>query len=104
MTSNTDKVIAGIVGRLSFKKIMPPNARIELQDGDESAGHNFKDIYLKYRSARLSRIFKHRLIACRKMLYRMKINPAYPHPELTLAHKIEGAVPCRCRSIGEHEQ
>ena len=92
LTSNTDKVIAGIVGRLSFKKIMPPNTRIELQDGDESAGHNFKDIYLKYRSAEIVSDIQASLNRLSENASQNENKSCLSAPELTLAHKIEGAV------------
>ncbi|MBI5077758.1 MAG: hypothetical protein HZB11_00085 [Candidatus Yonathbacteria bacterium] len=46
--SDTDKVIAGLVGHIPFKKIMPPNKHIGLQSGDDSLGHDFSGVYLKY--------------------------------------------------------
>lgn len=48
ITSDTDKVIAVIVGRL--KNILEPNTHIELSKDDDSNGHSFSDVYLKYRS------------------------------------------------------
>mgnify|MGYP001577907781 CR=1 FL=1 len=91
-TSDTDKIIAGVVGRLSFKKIMPPNTHIELQNGDDANGHNFKDVYLKYKSAEI-------VSNIQASLNRLSINTSQKEnvscissPELTLAHKLEGAV------------
>ena len=92
LTSDTDKVISGIVGRLSFKKIMTPNTRIELQDGDESAGHNFKDIYLKYRSAEIVSDIQASLNRLSENASQNENKSCLSAPELTLAHKIEGAV------------
>jgi hypothetical protein len=34
LTSETDNVVAGIVGHTLSRKILPPNTRIELQEGD----------------------------------------------------------------------
>lgn len=50
LTSDTDKVIATVVGRL--KNILKPNTHIELQKADGN-GHDFSDVYLKYRSAKI---------------------------------------------------
>ena len=71
---------------------MPPNTRIELQDGDESAGHNFKDIYLKYRSAEIVSDIQASLNRLSENASQNENKSCLSAPELTLAHKIEGAV------------
>jgi len=50
LTSDTDTVIAEIVGRL--KNIMKPNTHIELEKVDGN-GHSFSDVYLKYKSEKI---------------------------------------------------
>ena len=49
LTSDTDKVIADLVALFPFKKIMEPNTSIALQSGDGFLGHDFANIYLKYK-------------------------------------------------------
>ena len=102
LTSGTDKVISGIVGSLPFLKIMSPNDYIELKDGDDSMGHSFSDVYLKYRPAEIVRDIEW-------SLNRLQVNDTPPKssplksgegeegacidpPKLSLAHKIEGVV------------
>ncbi|KKU57183.1 MAG: hypothetical protein UX81_C0043G0003 [Parcubacteria group bacterium GW2011_GWA2_47_12] len=55
ITSETDKMIAGLVARVLRKDILPPNTRIEEVSGDIglTAGHSFSDVYLKYRGAEI---------------------------------------------------
>ena len=53
LTSTSDKVIAGVVGSMPLFKIMTPNTDIELKEGDDTWGHNFSDVYLKYRAAQI---------------------------------------------------
>ena len=92
LTSDTDKVIAGVVGRAPFKKIMPPNTHIELQNGDDPAGHNFKDIYLKYRGAEIVSDIRASLDRLSENISQSEDKSCISPPELTVAHKIEGAV------------
>ena len=55
ITSETDKMIAGLVARVLRKDILPPNTRIEevVNDTGLTAGHSFSDVYLKYRGAEI---------------------------------------------------
>lgn len=53
VTSDTDTVIARVVGHLPLKKILPPNIHISLQGGD-GLGHGFSDVYLKYLAPEIS--------------------------------------------------
>ncbi len=53
VTSDTDKVIAGIVGHLPLKKILEPLDHISLQKGDDIYGHSFSGVYLKYLSPKI---------------------------------------------------
>ncbi len=92
LTSDTDKVIAGVVGRVPFKNIMSPNTHIELQNDDDTAGHNFKDIYLKYRSAEIVSDIQVSLNRLSENASQNENKSCLSPPELTIAHKIEGAV------------
>ncbi len=92
LTSDTDKVIAGVVGHIPFRKIMEPNTHIELQNGDDSLGHNFSGIYLKYQNGKI-------ISDIESSLDQLKTNNAQDAqksclvpPKLSIVHKIEGAV------------
>jgi len=90
LTSDTDKVIAGVVGRAPFKKIMSPNTHIELQNGDDTNGHNFKDVYLKYRAVEIVSDIRASLDRLSENISQSENKPCISPPELTLAHKLEG--------------
>jgi len=90
LTSDTDKVIAGIVGHIPFRKIMEPNTHIKLQNGDDFWGHGFSNIYLKYQGDKI-------ISDIGSSLDRLKTNniqdaqkPCLTPPELSIMHKIEG--------------
>ncbi|MEK7569024.1 MAG: right-handed parallel beta-helix repeat-containing protein [Patescibacteria group bacterium] len=90
MTSDTDKVISTFVASVPFKKIMPPNVHIELQPGDNFAGHGFSDAYLKYKSGDI-------VIGIQSSLDKLLSDPARREdslcidpPKLTIAHKVAG--------------
>ncbi len=53
VTSDTDKVIAGVVGHLPFKKVLKPTDHITLQKSDDIYGHSFSDVYLRYASPKI---------------------------------------------------
>ncbi|PIR46657.1 MAG: hypothetical protein COV07_03245 [Candidatus Vogelbacteria bacterium CG10_big_fil_rev_8_21_14_0_10_45_14] len=55
LTSDTDKVIAGLVGSVPVGSIMPPNTSIDLSNASDSLGHSFSDIYLRYRGVEIVR-------------------------------------------------
>ena len=90
LTSDTDTIIAKVVGRIPFKKIMEPNTHIELQPGDDSNGHDFKDIYLKYRSNKIVSDIQSSLDKLSANSIQNEQLPCLTPPELTRAHKIEG--------------
>ena len=104
LTSKTDKVIAGLVGSLPFFRIMPPNTDIELKEGDDSFGHSFSDIYLKYKGAEIIEGIEwslDRLKADDDLDSRLRGNdrgegggqaPCIEPPKLTIAHKAVGAM------------
>ncbi|MEK7069729.1 MAG: hypothetical protein AAB962_01595, partial [Patescibacteria group bacterium] len=92
LTSDTDKVIAGVVNRAPFKKIMSPNTSIILNDGDDLLGHNFKDIYLKYRGKEIVSDIKESLDKLKEDSNQDQLKNCIDPPKLTLAHKVEGAI------------
>lgn len=90
LTSDTDKVIAGVVGRLLARPIMAPNTHIDLKDSSDSLGHNFAEVYLKYRGVEI-------VSDTESALDRLKTNsvqdenaPCLAPPPLSLTHKAEG--------------
>src|SRR3989344_5883067 len=101
ITSETDKMIAGLVARVLRKDILPPNTRIEevANDTGLTAGHSFSDVYLKYRGAEI-------VGGIEAALGKLKSEPSYiprnvgtsenttttciPAPADTLAHKATG--------------
>lgn len=100
LTSGTDKVISGVVGSLPFLKIMSPNTYIELKDGDDPLGHNFAEVYLKYKPVEIVSDIAwslDRLQTSKDLDSRLRGNDSpqglcIDPPKLSLAHKIEGAV------------
>jgi hypothetical protein len=90
LTSDTDKVIAGIVGRLPTKKITPPNTHIELAESDDSLGHSFTDVYLKYRGAQVVADITRTLEGLRPNDVQNENERCIDPPKLTLLHKVEG--------------
>ena len=103
ITSDTDEVIAGIVGRGLHRAIMAPNTHIALAPEDDSLGHDFSQIYLKYRGAEIIADIEASLNRLRSIeakppaggLASIDKNTAHPclaPPPLTLGHKMEGAL------------
>lgn len=91
LTSETDHVIAGLVDFAS-RSIMPPNIRIEEVSGglDPFSGHDFTDVYLKYKSERIISDIKN-------SLYRLKENniqdpqkPCITPPNISVFHQATG--------------
>lgn len=90
ITSDTDQVIAGMVGRALHRPIMKPNTHIVLEPGDDSAGHNFSSVYLKYRGAEIVAGIGASLDRLRTNDVQEVEKPCLAPPKLTLGHKIEG--------------
>jgi len=92
LTSSTDKVISGLVGKTLSRKIMQPNTNIILSKGDDTWGHSFTDVYLKYRPEVI-------ISGIQTSLDRLKSNTTQDTqslcinpPKLSFLHKAEGAV------------
>lgn len=90
LTSDTDKVISTLIGRVLKRKIMEPNTHIEIKDGDDNLGHSFSDIYLKYKGDKI-------ISDINSSLNSLKSNPdkdgaCIKEPDLTLVHRITGAL------------
>lgn len=92
LTSETDKVIAWVVGNVPFRKIMPPNVLINLEDGDNIAGHGFSEIYLKYSSKRIVEDTQYSLNRLSKNTVQDEDSPCISPPKSTMSHKVEGVL------------
>lgn len=92
LTSDTDKVIAGLVGHLSSKKIMKPNTNIEFEKSDDPLGHDFTEVYLKYRADKIISDIQTSLDSLMVNGSQDALKPCISPPELTLAHKVEGKI------------
>ncbi|MEK9147643.1 MAG: lamin tail domain-containing protein [Patescibacteria group bacterium] len=92
LTSDTDKVIAGIVDRVPFRKIMSPNTHIELQNSEDQNGHSFKDVYLKYNASRIISDITLSLDKLKTDDLRNEQIPCINNPEITFTHKIKGVI------------
>ncbi len=92
ITSDTDEVIADLVGRLLARPILRPNTHIALQPGDDSRGHDFSKIYLKYRSAEIVADIETSLDRLQTNDAQDAQKPCLAPPPLTLGHRIEGTV------------
>ena len=91
LTSDTDKIIAKIVGNIPFKKIMPPNTHIVLNESDDSSSHSFSGAYLKYRGSEIVSDIRSSLDKLTENPNKDIQKPCIDPPKLTLAHKVAGA-------------
>lgn len=90
LTSDTDNVIAAVVGR--YIKILSPNVHISLDAGADGNGHSFSGVYLKYESNRIVSDIKSALNKLKENDEQLPEDPCISPPELSLAHKVQGAV------------
>ena len=93
ITSDTDRVIAGLVAHLApFHTIMPTNVHIAEVAGDTSlsAGHNFSEVYLKYRGTQIVKGIQASLDKLSSDPARSEDTPCIEPPKITLTHKAEG--------------
>ncbi|MEI6281012.1 MAG: immunoglobulin-like domain-containing protein [bacterium] len=89
LTSDSDRVIAKAVGRVL--KILTPNIHIPLTKEDGS-GHDFANVYLKYQGDKIISDIKESLNKLKENNEQEREAPCISPPELSIAHKIEGAV------------
>lgn len=90
--SDTDKVISTLVGRLLSRKIMPPNISIKLGPNDDSTGHSFSDVYLKYKSTQIVSDINFSLSKLSVDENKDPSSPCINPPKITIIHKITGAI------------
>ncbi|MBI3685579.1 lamin tail domain-containing protein [Candidatus Azambacteria bacterium] len=93
LTSETDHVIAGLVGFVS-RYIMPFNTRIEETAGglDPLSGHSFSDVYLKYRGDQIVSDIQGSLDALKENTIQDAQQPCITPVQLTVVHQAEGVV------------
>jgi hypothetical protein len=89
LTSDTDSVIAGVVGHV--KNILTPNTHIDLkkEDGD---GHNFSNVYLKYRADKIVSDIKSSLDKLKTNQIQNTQSECISPQKISLGHKIEGVL------------
>jgi len=92
LTSDNDTVIAKVVGRLPFRKILPPNINIAEKADDDSWGHGFSQTYLKYQGARIVSDIENALGQLKSNSISNLSKPCLEPPKISLVHKVEGAV------------
>ncbi|MBI2630839.1 DUF5011 domain-containing protein [Candidatus Nomurabacteria bacterium] len=90
LTSDTDNVIAAVVGR--YIKILKPNIHIPLEAKVDGNGHSFSDVYLKYQGVRIVSDIKSALSKLKENDEQLAEEPCISAPELSLGHKIQGVV------------
>ena len=92
ITSDTDEVIAGIVGGISPKGILPTNTTIIFNDSDgDPLGHDFTKIYLKYKTPEIISGITSSLDKLRTDSGRREDMPCVAPPELTFMDKVDSA-------------
>lgn len=92
LTSDTDKVIAGAVGRVPWRGIMAPNTHIELKEGDDKLGHNFSSVYLRYRGAQIVEDIQSELDGLSADETQNSAGACIDAPKLSLGHKAVSVV------------
>lgn len=90
ITSESDRVIAGLVEKFPFRNIMEPNTNIALKSADDLLGHSFTDVYLKYRGDKIIRDIKTSLEAL--SVIEPKIGPCIDAPPNTVGNFLQKAV------------
>ena len=71
---------------------MAPNTSIVLAEGDDSRGHNFSGVYLKYRGGQIVSDIQEALGRLAENNVQSKESPCLAPPKLTMAHKVEGVI------------
>jgi hypothetical protein len=90
LTSDTDNIIASLVGGTLKRSIMSPNTHIVFQNEDDKDGHDFSKIYLKYQGDKIISDIKSSLDKLKENSKQNSQDPCISPPKLTALHKIEG--------------
>ncbi|MFA5932211.1 MAG: DUF5011 domain-containing protein [Candidatus Paceibacterota bacterium] len=92
LTSDTDKIIAGMVGGTLGRNIMPPNTHILFKNSDDEHGHDFSKVYLQYQGDRIVSDIKASLNKLKENDEQEIGAPCISAPELSATHKIQKVV------------
>ncbi len=97
LTSKTDLIISGIVGRVPLRNIKTPNTDIREVSGNSYilkpfATHFFSDVYLKYRGNEVVEGIQTSLNKLTTNTQQDPNKPCIDPPKLTVVHKITGVV------------
>lgn len=92
ITSDTDKVISNLVGKVLSQNIMTPNTHIDLSGEQGSNGHDFSKIYLKYRGNKIISDIKSSLLELDTDNTRKEDGPCIAPPKIDLFHEINGEI------------
>jgi hypothetical protein len=90
LTSDTDQIIASLVGGTLKRNIVSPNTHIVFQNSDDPQGHDFSKIYLKYQGDRIVSDIKSSLDKLKENDEQDSESPCISAPKLTLFHRAEG--------------
>ncbi len=90
ITSSTDKVISTLLGKVLSQKILPPNTSIDLKDSSDYLGHNFSDVYLKYRGDKIVSDIKESLLKLKNDELKNSSSPCLDPLKITLIHSVVG--------------
>ncbi len=91
ITSSTDQVINKIRSG-GILDVLPTNVDIKLPVGDNSNGHSFSDVYLKYEGARIVSEINSSLDRLSSTSIQDENKPCIAPPNLSILHKAEGVV------------
>lgn len=90
ITSDTDKMIKGIVAKLPFTSILPSNAHINFNNSDGDAlGHGLAKIYLQYEGDRIVSNIKSSLDKLRNNNIQKENAPCLVAPKKTITQKVQ---------------
>ncbi|MFA5841349.1 MAG: hypothetical protein WC835_00030 [Candidatus Paceibacterota bacterium] len=90
LTSDTDKIISGLVARVLGRDIKKPNIHIDL--GPNGVGHSFSEVYLKYQPGRIISDIEASLQQLKENDVQNEISPCFTPPDVTSAYKVQGAL------------
>ena len=90
LTSDTDGIIASLVGGTFKRNILLPNTHIAFQNSDDKNGHDFSKIYLKYQGDKIIADIKSALNNLKENDEQISSDPCISPPKLTLLHKVQG--------------
>jgi hypothetical protein len=88
VTSDTDHVIAKVVGTDLSLTILPPNIHIDLKDEPGANGHSFSGVYLKYQGDRIVSDIQSSLGKLKTNTVQDENKPCIAPQKITILHKV----------------